>query len=356
MFPRPHRILERLPHFHSGHRAGVGAVCAMTFAAFLAVGIPGVAGGQSASGNWMELKTRAEVQLDSQVVVISGEDGEDRGLAEAIITDKGAAGPGGSTKPASTRVLARIDFRAMALRAAKAEGIKRPNLFVRQMAAESGMQPCARSGAGAIGIAQIMPGTAKSWGVDPWIPSDALRAAAHNMARYEKQLGSYRLALAAYNAGPGAVQMYGGVPPYPETREYIRRIMDPKYPLPGMRQVFVIPQRMTPGFSRDLRALARDVKRHGGTIRVEEGWRSYEDSLRIWKKAKRTRGGWARAKNWAAPPGCSNHVRGAAADLLGTPRSIALAHTLARKHGLIFPMGHEPWHVERAGLKTQSGS
>ena len=101
-----------------------------------------------------------------------------------------------------------------------------------------------------------------------------------------------------------------------------------------------------------LAALMLDVKRHGGRITVEEGWRSYEDSLRIWKKAKRQRGGWKNAKAWAAPPGCSNHVRGLAADLQGDLR---LAHQLAPRHGLVFPMGHEPWHVERAGIKTQSG-
>jgi hypothetical protein len=220
------------------------------------------------------------------------------------------------------------------------------------MAAESGMQPCAVSYAGAIGIAQIMPETAKSWKVDPWIPQDALRVAAKQMARYERQLGSYRLALAAYNAGPGAVQAWGGVPPYAETREYIRRVTDLSYPLPGMRQVFRIPQRYEPGFRTRLGALMRDVERHGGKITVEEGWRSYEDSMRIWRKAKARRGGWQRAKKWAAPPGCSNHVRGWAADLKG---DLGLAHRLAARHNLVFPMSHEPWHVELAGIPTQSG-
>jgi LAS superfamily LD-carboxypeptidase LdcB len=188
--------------------------------------------------------------------------------------------------------------------------------------------------------------------VDPWIPHDALKVAATNMARYEKQLGSYKLALAAYNAGPGAVSRYGGVPPYAETREYIRRVTDQSYPLPGMRQTFTVPQRLSAGFRTDLGALIKDVERHGGKIRIEEGWRSYEDSMRIWKKTKKQRGGWTRAKTWAAPPGCSNHVRGMAADLKG---SVGLAKRLAPRHGLVFPMAHEPWHVERAGITTQSG-
>ena len=317
------------------------------FAALLAAGLPGVADGNAASEEWLDLKLRTQVQLDTVVIVSSGDEGEDRALVQTVLAEKRAA-----VAAAPRRPLTQIDFRKVAMRAAVAAKIRRPMLFVRQMAAESGMQPCAVSGAGAIGIAQIMPATARSWNVDPWIPSDALRVAAKQMARYERQLGSYRLALAAYNAGPGAVQAYGGVPPYAETREYIRRVTDTSYPLPGMRQVFTIRQRYTSGFRTRLGALIRDVERHGGTLRVEEGWRSYEDSLRIWKQAKRTRGGWERAKTWAAPPGCSNHVRGLAADLQGDLR---LAHRLAPRHGLVFPMAHEPWHVERAGIDTQSG-
>src|SRR4051794_30981776 len=96
------------------------------------------------------------------------------------------------------------DYRAQARRAAARYGLD-PNIFVRQIQQESGFSPTARSGAGAIGIAQIMPGTAKAWGVDPTDPTAALNAAAKNMAGYVKQFGSYRDALVAYNAGPGRV-------------------------------------------------------------------------------------------------------------------------------------------------------
>lgn len=108
-----------------------------------------------------------------------------------------------------------------------------PKVMVAQMNQESGLNPHARSSAGAQGIAQIMPGTAKAWGVNPWNPVAALRAAAKNMAGYYK---TYRKqghdsntatkhALAAYNAGPGAVKKYKGVPPYKETRHYVTHIM-----------------------------------------------------------------------------------------------------------------------------------
>lgn len=309
----------------------------MALAAILAAGLPGVAGGDEAAKNYLDLKLGRQLQLDTIVIPVAGSEREV---------------PVRRPKVRKARPLTRIDFRVIALREARRAGIRRPQLFVRQIAAESGMQPCVVSYAGAIGIAQIMPRTARSWGVDPWIAHEALRAAATNMARYERQLGSYSLALAAYNAGPGAVAQYGGIPPYSQTRTYIRRVTNPNYPLAGMRQVYRVRPRLSAGFRTDLGRLQRAVKHRGGRLVVTEGWRSYEDSLRIWKKTKRERGGWENAKRWAAPPGCSNHVRGMAADLRG---DLNLAHKLAPRYGLIFPMAHEPWHVERAGIPTQSG-
>lgn len=322
----------------------------MVVATFCAAGLPGLAAGDPPAENWMSLHEQNRIRLDAIVTVPGADGGESQALLDEVLADKRS----GTAKPMTKRPLRTIDFRAMAHRAAVGAGIKRPGLFVRQIAAESGMQPCAVSGAGAIGIAQIMPATARSWKVDPWLPADALRVAAKQMARYERQYGSYRLALAAYNAGPGAVARFGGVPPYAETRHYIDKIMRTSTPIAGLTQTFDIPQRMTPGFAGRLRALLRDVRANGGNFRVEEAWRSYEESTRVWKVAKKQRGGWERAKAWAAPPGCSNHVRGLAADLLGSKGSLALAARLAPKHGLVFPMAHEPWHVELNGIKTQS--
>lgn len=92
--------------------------------------------------------------------------------------------------------------------------------------AESGFQPNVTSPAGAQGIAQLMPATSASLGVNPFDPAASIGAAAHLLSSYLTQYGgSVDKALAAYNAGPGAVQQYGGVPPYPETRSYVSRIM-----------------------------------------------------------------------------------------------------------------------------------
>jgi len=90
---------------------------------------------------------------------------------------------------------------------------------------ESGGNPTIRSGAGAIGLTQLMPGTAKSLGVDPLDPVQNLDGGARYLSQQYKRFGSWDLALAAYNAGPGAVDQYHGVPPYRETRHYVRNIM-----------------------------------------------------------------------------------------------------------------------------------
>jgi len=90
---------------------------------------------------------------------------------------------------------------------------------------ESGFDPTARSRAGALGLMQLMPSTARSLGVDPLDPPSAVDGAARLLASHLRQFGSTELALAAYNAGPGAVTRHGGVPPYRETQAYVRRVL-----------------------------------------------------------------------------------------------------------------------------------
>jgi cell wall-associated NlpC family hydrolase len=90
---------------------------------------------------------------------------------------------------------------------------------------ESGGNTTAVSKAGALGLMQIMPGTAKSLGVDPLNPTQAIDGAARMLSGLmQKYHGSVTLALAAYNAGPGAVDKFGGVPPYAETQNYVVKV------------------------------------------------------------------------------------------------------------------------------------
>ena len=121
--------------------------------------------------------------------------------------------------------MAVVNYRAAAAAAARKFGID-PIRFQRQIGAESNFNPGAHSGAGAVGIAQIMPGTARGWGVNPNDPLASLDAAARADAGYLRSYGGdWRRTLAAYNAGPGAVKKYGGVPPFAETQNYIKKIL-----------------------------------------------------------------------------------------------------------------------------------
>jgi cell wall-associated NlpC family hydrolase len=117
-------------------------------------------------------------------------------------------------------------YDAMITQAANEAGV--PPALVKAVAkAESGFDPKAISGAGAQGLMQLMPGTARGLGVtDPLDPMQSLRGG----AKYLRQMldrfgGDYEKAIAAYNAGPGAVAKYHGVPPYAETQAYVPRVM-----------------------------------------------------------------------------------------------------------------------------------
>jgi soluble lytic murein transglycosylase-like protein len=101
-----------------------------------------------------------------------------------------------------------------------------PRQLVRSvMKAESGFQPEAISPKGAVGLMQLMPGTAETLDADPWIPAQNVDAGTKYLRDLlERYNGGLRHALAAYNAGPGAVDKYRGVPPFPETVNYVQRV------------------------------------------------------------------------------------------------------------------------------------
>ncbi|HLY16791.1 MAG TPA: lytic transglycosylase domain-containing protein [Bryobacteraceae bacterium] len=105
-----------------------------------------------------------------------------------------------------------------------------PASFIKSiMAAESNFDAAALSPKGAIGLMQLMPSTAQLFGADPAIPAQNVDAGAGYLRflidKYHKYGNWLRRVIAAYNAGPGAVDRYRGVPPYPETRTYVARVL-----------------------------------------------------------------------------------------------------------------------------------
>lgn len=115
-------------------------------------------------------------------------------------------------------------FASAITEAASAAGID-PKLLAALTWSESGFNPAAVSGAGAVGLTQLMPATAAGLGVDPSDPAQNLTGGARYLAGQLQRFGRLDLALAAYNAGPSAVTKVGGVPPYPETQAYVARVL-----------------------------------------------------------------------------------------------------------------------------------
>ena len=139
-----------------------------------------------------------------------------------------ASAAGSTTATAATPSSGPVDgqYSDLINAAAQKYGID-PALLKGLIRQESNFNPNARSGAGAAGLCQLMPGTAASLGcTNPLDPAQAIDAGAKYLSQQLKAFGGDpRKALAAYNAGPGAVQRYGGVPPYAETQNYVQSVM-----------------------------------------------------------------------------------------------------------------------------------
>jgi hypothetical protein len=120
--------------------------------------------------------------------------------------------------------LAGVPYSDLFSRAGSRYGLD-PSLLAAMASQESGFNSAAVSPAGAQGLMQFMPATAKGLGVNAMDPGSAIDGAARYLSSLKNQFGSTELALAAYNAGPGTVSRYGGIPPYSETQNYVRSVM-----------------------------------------------------------------------------------------------------------------------------------
>ena len=116
------------------------------------------------------------------------------------------------------------EYLEMAKAAAAEHGVPE-DLFLRLIQQESGWNAAAVSGKGATGLAQLMPGTARLLGVDIDNPEQNLDGGARYLRMMYDKFGSWKLALAAYNAGPGAVEEANGVPDFEETQNYVKAIL-----------------------------------------------------------------------------------------------------------------------------------
>jgi soluble lytic murein transglycosylase-like protein len=199
--------------------------------------VDGIASASAAASRVAELQTMIqEVETGSttsskgfqqQLSAATKASGQGGALANAVVTGTsgastaGAAGTatGGSLNPA-------VPFAAQIEASAARNGID-PALLAGLIKAESNFQPDVGSGAGAQGLTELMPETAASVGVkDPHNPTESIEGGAHVLREMlDKFGGNVELALAAYNAGPGAVEQYNGIPPYSETQAYVPRVL-----------------------------------------------------------------------------------------------------------------------------------
>jgi soluble lytic murein transglycosylase-like protein len=172
--------------------------------------------------NGQILKVTAR-RVDGDRIYLSLKDGGEVGILPAEV--RGFV-PDEVADEVLAPMAAGMDVRALAIAAAQRHGLD-PNLVLAVVGVESGFQPDAVSHKGARGLMQLMPGTARDMGVtDVFDPAQNLDGG----TRYLRMLvalygGDLGRALAAYNAGPGAVKRHGGVPPYRETHHYINRVL-----------------------------------------------------------------------------------------------------------------------------------
>jgi soluble lytic murein transglycosylase-like protein len=196
-----------------------GQVSALFLAGLVVFGV------SSASADSLSMSSKARVQLfEKQLDVLDGRAAQQYNGSTRLLPDypelgrfvAPRGGGGGGRDPGVWLEPAKA--------AARRHGVPE-DLFLRLVRQESGWNPEAVSHKGAIGLAQLMPDTARYLRVDPNDPRQNLEGGARYLIEQYRRFGSWRLALAAYNAGPEAVAKHGDIPPYRETQGYVRAIL-----------------------------------------------------------------------------------------------------------------------------------
>ncbi len=195
-------------------------VATMVFSGVSITATPLVAEGLNLSGS---TKNRASL-FKSQTKLLDGRLSKQY-EASVRLTPKGKTATV-ATEGSAKRYAGRYkgEYLEVARTAARKHGIPE-DLFLRLVQQESGWNPGAVSVKGATGLAQLMPATAQKLGVDIGNPHQNLEGGARYLKMMYVKFGTWRLALAAYNAGPGAVEKHGGIPPFNETKNYVKAIL-----------------------------------------------------------------------------------------------------------------------------------
>ncbi len=191
----------------AGHLGSQGVASTTTGTTGTGYSYPQLAGGDFASA------LQAATSADASGVADASTVADSQGVAYPAV--QAGAGNGESG-----------EYEALIEQAAARNGLD-PALLHGLIQQESGFDPSATSSAGASGLTQLMPGTASSLGVaNPLNPAESIEGGARYLSELMTQFGgNSEDALAAYNAGPGAVQQYGGVPPYAETQSYVANVL-----------------------------------------------------------------------------------------------------------------------------------
>ncbi|WP_112310019.1 lytic transglycosylase domain-containing protein [Pseudogemmobacter bohemicus] len=195
----------------------------------ISVGFSGIAAAESLKLHGSS-KSRNSV-FESQTALLDGKLSKQYSGSVKLKPNYKAGKEGeGATETASAESVPRYNGRYKGEHLEYAKSVARKHgvpedLFLRLVQQESGWNARAVSNKGATGLAQLMPGTARLLGVDIDDPKQNLEGGARYLKMMHAKFGSWKLALAAYNAGPAAVEKHGGVPPYAETKAYVKAIL-----------------------------------------------------------------------------------------------------------------------------------
>lgn len=202
--------------------------CFLTLRAVVALGVALSAGPALSEGLKLTGSSKNRTSMfKSQAALLDGRLSSQYGFSDRL-TPHAKAGKKSDGESGAANVRYRGKYKGEYVEVARAAARKNgvpEDLFLRLVQQESGWNVGAVSPKGATGLAQLMPGTADLMGVDINDPKDNLHGGARYLKMMYDRFGSWKLALAAYNAGPIAVEKNNGVPPYAETKNYVATIL-----------------------------------------------------------------------------------------------------------------------------------